>query len=189
MTVYELLFIAVVLAAAATLVGAAIQAASRNIAGAAQTLRALAFGAVMYLGTVCFVSLTTGQKVRQLGTQDCSDDWCVTPFEADVNEGSVTIDFKVWSRAKRAAQREFGVRPYLVDDSGRRFDAYESSGPPFDRRIEPNESFLTTRRYRVDASAKTLDLVLRSGSGPDAFVIGHSQSLLHKRTVYRIAGR
>jgi hypothetical protein len=186
MTVYDVLLIIVVLSSLGGLVVAVVQAFNGNWRGAGETLKALAWGAGLYVATVCLVSLTTKQKVRGLGTPDCNDDWCVTPLSADEKDGTIRIEFKAWSRARRATQREFGVRPYLVDEAGERFDAYEASGPPFDQALQPNESFTTVRFYRVNRDAKRLDLVLRDGFGPDAFVIGASQSLLHKRTVYRI---
>jgi hypothetical protein len=186
MTIFDLLLIAVVLSVAAGFVIALVQAGTGHFRAAGRTWLVLVSGVAIYLAAVCIVSLGATQKIRALGEPDCSDDWCITPEKAHFRDSNVLIEFRVWSRAKRVTQREYGVHPFLMDERGRRFGIAESTGPPFDQAIAPDEQFTTVRSYQVPESAATLDLVLRDAFGPDTFVIGASQSLLHPRTVYRI---
>jgi hypothetical protein len=186
MTIFDLLLIAVVLTVAAGFVIALIQAVTGHFRQAGRTWLVLVSGIAAYLAVVCIVSLAATQEIKALGEPDCSDDWCITPEKAHFRGSSVVIEFRVWSRAKRVTQREYGLNPFLVDEQGRRFTIAETTGPPFDQAIAPDEQFATVRSYRVPENVSTLDLVLRDGFGPDTFVIGASQSLLHPRTVYRI---
>jgi hypothetical protein len=185
MTIFDLLLIVVVLALAGGFVIALVQAVTGRFRNAARTSLVLASGVAIYLVTVCIVSLTAAQKVKALGDPDCSDDWCVSPQKAYFEGGDVAVEFRVWSRAKRVTQREYGVRPFLIDARGQRFPAVQEEGPAFDRAVAPDEEFRTVRLYHVAPDATTLDLVMREGFGLDTFVIGASQSLLHPRTVYR----
>jgi hypothetical protein len=187
MTIFDLLLIAVVLASTTGILTALVQAVRGKFRDAGRILLSLACGLAIYVATICIVSLSSKQQIRNLGDPDCSDDWCVTPEEAHFQGPDVTIEFKVWSRAKRVTQREYGVNPYLLDASGRRFDFTEISGPSFDQSVAAGESFTTERRYRIDREGGTLDLHLRGGGwGPGNFVIGDSASLLHPRTIYRL---
>jgi hypothetical protein len=186
MTIFDLLLIVVVLSAVAGFVIALVQAVSGRLGAASRTLLGLLSGLAAYVAIICIVSLSSSQKVKALGDPDCSDDWCFSPVKANFHDSMVAIEFRVWSRAKRVTQREHGVNPFLVDERGERFASVESNGPPFDQPVGPGEQFTTVRRYRVRPGAATLDLILRDGFGPDAFVIGASQSLLHPRTVYRL---
>jgi len=187
MTLFDLLLIAVVLASATGLLTALVQAVMGRFRNAGRILLSLACGLAMYIATICIVSLTSKQQIRNLGDPDCSDDWCITPEKAHIQGPDVTVEFKVWSRAKRVTQREYGINPYLLDGNGRRFDFIEISGPPFDQSVAAGESFSTARRYRIDGEGGTLDLRLRDGAwSPGNFVIGDSASLLHPRTIYRL---
>jgi hypothetical protein len=186
MTIFDLVLIVIVLAGAAALLIAGVQAVSGHFRAASRTFLALVTGLGIYVATICIVSLSSTRKVKALGEPDCSDDWCMSPVKASFRESMVAVEFRVWSRAKRVTQREHGVNPFLVDERGERYASVESNGPPFDRAVAPDEQFTTVRSYRVRPEAATVDLILRDGFGPDAFVVGASQSLLHPRTVYRL---
>jgi hypothetical protein len=186
MTLFDLLLIVVVLASVAGIVRALAQAVSGHLGNASRSLGAVIAGLGIYLTAICIVSLSATPKIQALGEPECSDDWCVTPERAHFRNSVVDVEFRVWSRAKRVTQREYGVRPFLTDERGQRFEIAGSSGPEFDRPIGPDEEFTTVRSYRLPKNAETLDLILRDGIGPGTFVIGSSKSLLHPRTVYRI---
>jgi type III secretory pathway component EscS len=186
MTIFDLLLISVVLAVVAGLVIALFQALTGHLREALRTFASLVAGVAIYVAIICIVSLSSTQKIKALGEPDCSDDWCMSPVKASFRESAVAIEFRVWSRAKRVTQREHGVNPFLVDERGERYISVESNGPPFDQSVVPNEQFTTVRVYRVRPGAATVDLILRDGFGPDTFVIGASQSLLHPRAVYRL---
>lgn len=186
MTIFDLLLIAVVLACVAGVVLALVQAVSGHVHSALRTCSALATGVAIYLAAICIVSLGAKQEIKALGDPDCSDDWCITPEKAHFGDSGVVVEFRVWSRAKRVTQREYGLHPFLMDEHGQRFPIAEVIGPAFDKEVSPDEQFTTVRSYQIPKSVSTLDLVMRDGVGPDTFVIGASQSLLHPRTVYRI---
>ena len=96
--------------------------------------------------------------------------------------------FIVSSRARRRAQRERGLRVYLMDDRGRRFEpALNPAAVPFDVMLNPQEAMNITGVFEVPPDAHDLVLIVSHGGGfPGCCIIGESGSLFHKRTVVRL---
>jgi hypothetical protein len=77
MSLFDLLFIALVLASVVILSSAAILALIGRRARAMATLRGYAIGAAVYLGVVILVSLVAPRRVLSVGEPLRFDDWCI----------------------------------------------------------------------------------------------------------------
>jgi hypothetical protein len=161
MTIFDLVFIAVFLATVATLIVAC--------TGRFKVLLPLAVFLAVYYGAVL---LTAHKKMISVGDPMCNDDWCASAEHVTRKNGTVTVDFKIWSRAKRATMRETNISPYITDESNRRYDVGGEEGPPFDSALAPNESLTTKRTFQVSPESQQLDLHLRKPYGfPANFII------------------
>jgi hypothetical protein len=192
MTVFDLLFVAVFFAAVALLVLAGVAVLRRRRARAIAFLRWLAILASVYLGVVLLVSLASPRRVLNLGEEQCWDDWCIAVTHAHrelVQEAqSYDVTLRVFSRARRRAQRERGVYVYLMDNRGRCYDPTpDSGGFAFDSLLQPQEAVDLRRVFYLPIEAEDPVLVVaHEGWFPGLFIIGDSGSLLHKRTVVRL---
>lgn len=191
MTIFDLVFIAVFFATVVTLAMAAFAAVRGRRARALATLRGFGVFAVVYLGIVILVSLTTPRRVLNVGDDQCSDDWCIavadvkrTPANAVV---SYAVTLRVSSRARRVAQSEGGVSVYLIDDRGRRYDPVpDAAAVALSVMLQPRESVSTTRVFELPTDAHDAGLVVGRGAFPGCIIIGDDQSLFHKRTIVRL---
>ncbi len=193
MRLFDLLFLALFVTGVGLLVASAV-AAVRGRGRAARTLlRRLGLAAIAYLGIVVIVSLASPRRIVHVGDDQCSDDWCIavtnvrrTPVAAGV---SYELTFRLSSRARRVAQRERGVRVYLRDERGRRYDPDAAADVPFDVRLDPGQQVTTTRVFTVPADVPAVGLIVALGGGlpfPGCCIIGDEGSLLHKRTEVRL---
>jgi hypothetical protein len=160
---------------------------------AGRILGRLGIAIAAYFGALLGVSLVSPARTLAVGQNDCSDDWCMAVTEAGPIRGpegpAFQATFRLSSRAGRATQRELGVRVYLRDENGRRYDPEPSEDqPPFDVQLGPLQQVRTSRRFVVPAGARILDVVLtRAGLPfPGCCIIGDADSLLHRRTAVRL---
>jgi hypothetical protein len=173
MTIFDLVFIAVSLGTVATLIIAC--------TGRFKILLPLAIFLAIYYGAVL---LTAHKKLVSVGDPMCNDDWCVSAEHVTRKNGAVTVDFKIWSRAKRATMRETSVTPYITDESNRRYDVSTEEGPPFDSTLAPNESLTTKRTFEVSSESQQLDLHLRKPhSFPTNFIIDSADVIVRLNPV------
>jgi hypothetical protein len=170
MGIFDLVFIVVFLSSCAAFVYAL-----TGLGRARRVLPGLAVGLVFYLALVFF---TAHVRYVDLGQAMCSDDWCASADHVSRKDGVVSIEFRVWSRAKRATFRETNVQPYLVDDQKRRYPVTEASGAPFDTAVSPGDSFTTTRRFGVEPDARRLELHLRPKSFPGYLIIAAQDAVV-----------
>ena len=87
----------------------------------------------------------------------------------------------------------------LVDEQGRRYSpspagqkALESSGAagtPITTPLRPGESYMTTVVFDLPADVKSPTLLINEGEWVTPFVIGHENSLLHKKTRFELSAR
>jgi hypothetical protein len=194
MTVFDLLFLAVVLASLMTLIAVAAAFIRRRRAHALVMLRKFGLCAAAYLAIVAVVGFMSPQRVLNIGDPWCFDDWCLSVEGVSLMPKAAQIDYtvslRIFSRALRVAQRARGAWVYLIDDRGRRYapepDAYSV---PLDVLLQPGETVTTSRRFEVPADARGLGLITGHGGPccfPD-FIIGDEASLFHKRTFIRLA--
>jgi hypothetical protein len=192
MTVFDLLFLAVFFGTVGMLVVAGLAALRRRRARALAILRWLGLQVGVYLGILIIVSLVTPRRVLNVGDEQCSDDWCIAVTDvrrqpAEVAQ-SYAVTLRILSRARRRAQRERGVRVYLMDNRGCCYDPVpDPASIPFDVLLQPQEAVNITRVFHLPADAQEPVLVVaREGWTPGLFVIGDSGSLFHKQTVVRL---
>jgi hypothetical protein len=192
MTVYDLLFIALLITALGTLIAAVIAAFRGHRGRALAILRALALGAVVYVGIVYIATALSKQVVLRVGDPECSDDWCIaververTPKNA-VMVYNVTL--RIFSRALRVAQRENVARDvYLVDARWKRYDPIlAASEVPLNTLLQPGESVTTSRRFELPVDDRGVGLMVdRSSILPFCVIIGECGAF-HKGALIRL---
>jgi len=125
MTIFDLLFIAVLLASVGTVIAAAIAGIRGQAARAFRLLRIFGICAALYMLTATAVHFLLPLRVLSIGDAQCSDDWCITvesvkrPPAAGA-EIYYDVNFRISSSAHRVVQREKGLTTYLIDGRGRR---------------------------------------------------------------------
>lgn len=191
MTVWDLLFIALALTAAGTLITSAVLAIRGRRQRALTALGKLAFAAVVYIGFVYAATALSKERVLRVGEPECSDDWCVqvdgirrTPTNATTR---LDIDLRIFSRARRVAQRELIAKDvYLVDSNWRRYDPMPTGTEiPLNTLLQPGESKSTTRRFDVPAGAHGLGLMVGRSQPPFCLIIGECDAF-HKGIMFRV---
>lgn len=194
MTIFDLLFITLFLAAVGTLIVAAVVALRGRRARALRILQRLGIMAALYLFIVVGVAAVTPQRFLHVGDDQCSDDWCIAVEGVRHDSTSAGTDygvtFRLASRARRVAQRERFVAVYLRDTRGRRYDPVaDTTVIPFDTLLQPGETLAATRRFVVPRDADVVGLVIaREGGGwfPGCCIIGDESSFFHKRTIVKL---
>jgi hypothetical protein len=209
MTVFDLVFIAVFFTTATVLVLVIWGLIRGRYRKAGRLAAGLGAFLAIYIGTVITVSALTPQRVLSMHEDRCFDDWCLAADRSTlaraIGEGAdaakahgvfYIVDLRVSSRAARISQRAPDALVFLVDSTGKRYypsaegqHAYETArgnSKPLSAILGPGESFSTTRIFDLPPDARDVGLVVVHGEGPGWFIIGDSQSLLHKRTVIRL---
>ncbi|HTS89904.1 MAG TPA: hypothetical protein VMG41_15525 [Gemmatimonadales bacterium] len=186
MSVFDLLFLLLLLSGTIAALVAAVAALRGRTAYARGLLQCLVLAAVAYLAVVYAVALLSPARHLTLGEDLCSDDWCIAVLSvrpaADAAPHAVDVTFQISSRAGRVSQRERNVLVYLRDTEGRRVPA--EAGPadaPFDTLLTPHEVIQTHRRFTLAPGAAGRELVItRSGFPfPGAFIIGEATGVIH----------
>jgi len=190
MSIFDLVFIVLFLASVVTLLTAAVLALRGHRSRAVRTLRNYAICFAIYMTVVFIVALATPQRVYTVGEDRCFDDWCIAVEAADRSpapEGILyTVTLRMSSQARRVNQREKGLRVYLIDDRGRRFDPRpDPAATPFDVMLAPGQAVRTKRVFLVPPDAHEVGLAL-SHEGPGWLIIGEDGNPLHKRAVMRL---
>lgn len=208
MTVFDLVFILVFLSTVVTLAFVLYAVVRGQQEKAGRVLRRLGTLLAAYLGTVVAVSLLTPRRVLGLKEDQCFDDWCVAVEEVRLSPAVgpppllpakgifYVVELRVSSRALRRAQSAPDTTVYLLDNQGRTYHpspegqrAYEADhgeAASLGARLQPGGSFHTVRVFDLPGDARDVGLVVSHGEGPGWFIIGDSQSLLHKRTMIRL---
>jgi hypothetical protein len=189
MTIFDLLFIALFLTALGTLIVAAISAFRGRRARALRTLRALAIGAVVYVGIVYIATALSKQVVLRVGDPECSDDWCIAIERVERTSRNAVmvynVTLRIFSRALRVAQRENVARDvYLVDAQRKRYDPIlAGSEIPLNTLLQPGESVTTSRRFELPRDDRGVGLMVdRSSILPFCVIIGECGAF-HKGTI------
>jgi len=195
MTVFDLLFLVAVLASIVSLVVAAVFAVRCNRARALKILRRFSACVLFYFLTSVAVAFFKPQRVIRRGDPWCLDDWCLSVEEVSripsQHETSYRIELRIFSRARRVAQRANGAWIYLIDECGHRYSPDpEPSLVPLDVVLQPHGSLTTSRLFHVPNDVHEVGLITGHGGpycGPMAFlIIGESGCLFNKPTMIRI---
>ena len=193
MTAFDLLFILVVLASAATWIAGGIAALRRPRARALRILGIWTVCAALYLAVVAIVGVASPRRILHPGEPWCFDDWCLTVERVTHAPAppriAYTVSLRIFSQARRVSQRAKGAWIYLIDHDGRCYAPEpDSAATPLDVLLQPGESVSTSRIFQVPPDAT--DLALITGHGFPAWVrlpiIGEEGALWHKRTVVRL---
>ena len=180
MSLFDLLFLALFLAAAISLLAAIWLALRRRFGQAGRVLLRLLLCAGVYMAVVVVVSLVSPRRVLKQDATQCFDDWCigVAGFTRLPETGGANfrVGLRLSSRARRVSQRENNVVVYLTDQQGRRYDPQAiDSAAPIDVLLHPQESVVTSRDFLVPAGTRDLGLVVaHEGGFPIGwFIIGY----------------
>jgi hypothetical protein len=184
MTLFDVLFIALFLAAVAT-VGTALVFATQGQAGRSMRLLLRLLAAVaIYLAIVAIAAMMTPRRIVHLGEARCFDDWCITVENAARRANQYSITLQLSSSAKRVSQREKGLRVYLTDDRGRRFDPNpDAEAIPFDIVLGPGQTVESERSFTLPDDAHAVGLVAAHDAPlcfPGCYIIGESGHPLGK---------
>lgn len=137
---------------------------------------------------------------------DCHMHTAVTDVRTAKNIGNQTaegefyiVSVKVFSDAKAATLGLITVDAHVVDAEGRKYtrDMDVEMGlepqPDFGKKIGPMESFVKKIVFDLPTDAREPRLDIRDGYGIDhaieAVLVGDEDSLLHKRTYFKLEGR
>ncbi len=190
MSLFDLLFILLFLGMVGSLLFAMAAAITGHRSVAWKLLKRLASVALAYMAIVLGVAIVSSGRVLVLGEDKCSDDWCIAVSAvgqgSDAAEGTVDVTFRLSNRARRVSQRERGVVVYLRDANGRHYIGESGpSDPPFDVRLNPQDSVLTHRRFVLPRGASARDIVITHGGipFPGCCIIGEATGLLHPAAV------
>jgi hypothetical protein len=191
-TVFDLLFIVLLLTAIITLIVAAVAALRGHRERALIILRSLLVGAAAYIGIVYGATALSAAKVLRVGDPQCSDDWCLAvDGAARTAKGAVTVydvKLRIFSRARGRAQREnIATDVYLVDDRWRRYDPVPNRAAiPLNTLLQPLQSVQTERAFELPSDAHGIGLIIGHRAGlPICLIIGECGAF-HKATVVRI---
>ena len=190
MTIFDLLFLFLLLVSVLTLATAGVQAIRGQRAAASAILKRFTVCFVLYMAVVFAVALLKPQRVFAIGEKHCFDDWCIAVASAQRDGARLDVALEISSDAKRVTQRENGVIIYLIDASGRRFDAMPApSAPPLDATLAPGQAIETARAFAVPADVRGLGLVVAHAGSfcfPGCFIIGDNANPLAKRTIVKL---
>ena len=191
MSVFDLLFLFSALATIVTLATALVLALAGRRTSAAGIFKAWAAAAAVYLAADILSHAFLPLAVVYPHDPQCSDDWCSVVEKAGRDApGSETyrVALRIYSRALRVPQRERDLVLYLTDSAGRRYDPDPQAGDvPFDTLLQPGESAVAMRTFRVPPTVRRLDLSLVKAGGGfpiGALIIGRSP--FDRRTVVRL---
>jgi hypothetical protein len=191
-TLFDLLFILLFLAAVATLLAAAVSALRGKGSRALLLIRRLVVCAAAYLGLVYTATALSRQTMLHPGDPECNDDWCIAvdgveriPRQQASAEYHVTL--RIFSRALRRAQREgLATDVYLVDSLWNRYNpVHDAADVPLNTLLQPGESITTHRVFEVPAGARRLGLMIGRSGLPICLIIGECGAF-HKGTMIQI---
>ena len=128
MTLFDLLFLALVLASVATLIAAAVAAFRGRRSQSLKILRRL--------------------------DPWCFDDWCLsveTVTQRPAGSGTAyTVSLRLFSQARRVSQRALGAWIYVIDQKGNRYAPKpDRSTVPLDVLLGPGEASLHLLRSKI----------------------------------------
>jgi hypothetical protein len=197
-----LLFLGAALAAATLIVLYVIARLLKREPFARITLRLLLGGVGLYLVLLLAASITSRSRVLAVGEEkhmceiDCHLAYSVAATKSESLPGgqmrhTVTVKVRfdeetISARRPRDATLSPNSRYVaLLDASGHQ---YPGSTDGLRRALVPGESYTTDIVFDVPAAAQGLRLVLRNNDPETAFIIGHENSLLHRKTTFRLPG-
>lgn len=74
----------------------------------------------------------------------------------------------------------------LIDEQGRRYSSVGETGTPFTTPLRPGESYTTELAFDLPPNVPPATLLINENAWETHLVIGHENSLLHKKTRFQI---
>ena len=125
MTIYEPLFLLLVLISLVTLITAAVIALRGRLARSLRILRRFAICAAVYVAIVAVVGAFSPQRVIQVGDPWCFDDWCLSVESVSRTPAAPLVAYhvslRIFSEARRISQRAKGAWIYVIDSHGNQY--------------------------------------------------------------------
>lgn len=173
-------------------------------------LVAMAVIAGAYLAAMLVFSLTSHEKVLARGEEkhfcelDCHLAYSITNVRqaktiGDApNQTSASGQFTIITIKTRFDETTIGplrgnsaLTPNsraltLVDDRGNRYSPSAEIGTPLTTALRPGESYTTEAAFDLPAGIKSATLLINEGDWITRLVIGHENSLLHKKIKFQI---
>ena len=158
-------------------------------------------GAALYLAIVLTGSIASQSRVLTPGAEkhiceiDCHLAYSVAAARAESVGGGLVrhvVTVKVRFDEETISAHRSRTAPLspnrryvaLVDDAG---NEYPGSPDGLKRLLIPGESYTTDIAFEVPQKATGLRLVLRNADPETALIIGHENSLLHRKTTFALA--
>ena len=192
MTVFDLIFIVLLLIAAGSLITAIVLFFRGRRMRALSVLGKLAICAAGYIAFVYAATALSKEPVLRVGDSECDDDWCFavagvrrTPMNTVTR---FDVDLRIFSRARRVSQRELAAKDvYLVDAAWRRYDPIPATGEiPMSTLLQAGESKSTSRRFNLPGDAHGLGLMIeRNPVFPYCMIVGECDAF-HKGALIRL---
>jgi hypothetical protein len=192
MTIYDLLFLFLVLVSAIVLLTVGVKAIRGRGKSALLLLGVWAACMAVYFGICVATAAAEDQKVLPLGEPQCFDDWCIQVDGVNrspaANATEYVATIRISSRARRVTQREKDVTVLLQDATGNRYAAAAAANePPFDVQLGPGESVTTHREFQLPAGSQPAGMVIaHTGFQMGWLVIGEGQGMFHKEPIVRL---
>src|SRR5262245_19395252 len=82
--------------------------------------------------------------------------------------------------------RPNGRAEIVIDEQGNRYSPAAQAGTPLTSPLRPGESYTTEVAFDLPADAKPATLLVNENAWETHFVIGHENSLRHKKTKFQI---
>ncbi|HEX5323295.1 MAG TPA: hypothetical protein VFW40_05870 [Capsulimonadaceae bacterium] len=208
MSIFDILFLVVVLSAAITLVAALIGLLRGRRRSALRALGILAACLAVYFLVDIVVTVSSPQRVLRMGQNRCFDEMCFAATSVKIvptlgPKGRrvkaagrfYLVTIRLSSHARRRPQRELGVMVSLIDSRGQiygvssagrgAFEAASEPNPPITSLLQPGESLNSVQVFDVPKGASGIALHV-GHSGPGLFIIGDDENPLHKPTLIRL---
>jgi hypothetical protein len=195
MTVFDLLFLAGVLATAITLISAAVAALRGHGAKAVKALVIYVVCAAAYLAVSLGAAFLRPQRIRAMREPWCFDDWCLQVEKVDSApvgpKITYDIELRIYSTARRATQHAKGAWIYLIDERQRLYAPNpDASAAPLDVELAPLASVETSRVFEVPSDSATLGLITghpgRYCNLFEALLVGQATCLFGRPEMIRI---
>jgi hypothetical protein len=190
MSIFDLLFLFLVLACFLTLGAALVLAISGRRAQSFTILKRFVVCFLVYMAVVFAVALLKPQRIFVIGEKHCFDDWCISVSQAHRDGPRYEVALEISSDAKRVNQRANGAAVYLIDAQGGRFyPEPDASAVPLDAELAPGQKIETNRTFLVPADARGMGLVVKHGGSyciPGCFIIGDDGNPLAKQTIVQL---
>jgi len=192
MNVFEPLFLVLVAITIGTLISAAVAALRGRRQRAGRILRRVGVGAALYFAVVIVVSIVSKPRLYRVGDPQCFDDWCITVTDSRSRSADAGVDvegsLRLLNRARRVPMGEKGTVVYLTDAQGRRFDPLpDPAGVRLDSILQPGESVIATRRFRLPVDARNVGLVYtHQGGFPIGWLIISEGGWFQKPPIVRL---